>query len=229
MAQSNETFAGYIQRVRRFLHEVNANASFYTDDLLKELFNDQYRRRCAQLSMAFEGYFVDVAEADIEANQARYAWPPGFERLHKLELVRSDGRTVPIQRFERHEWVNPSAQTGGDNYLPNFRPVGSGFILEPAPKESVTDGLRIEYVGLPARLVADGDTLHADFPITFASLLVYDTVIASLDSELMQENGMVKTVLRLRQEFEWDWERYIDNRVKSPNRVTPFHGPYADA
>ena len=229
MAQSNETFAGYIQRVRRMLHEVTAASSFHTDDLLKELFNDNYRLRCNDLAVAFEGYFNDVAVADLVANQARYAWPPGFERLNKLELVRDDGTTIPIQRFERHEHPNLSPQAGGDTYICNYRPIGSGFLLEPAPTQDDTDALRIEYYGLPARLVADGDVLHADFPITFASLLVYDTVVSALDTELMQENGVVKTILRLRQEYEIRWERYIDGRMTSITNIVPFGGNYSDA
>lgn len=228
MAQSSETFAGYIQRVRRMLHEVTSGASYHSDDLLKELFNDQYRLRCSELAVAHEGYFTDVAITDLVADQARYPWPPGFERLIKLELVRDDGATVPVQRFERHEHVNRAPQASGEAYWPHYRPIGSGFVLEPAPNDDDVDALRIEYYGLPARLTADGDTLHADFPLTFASLLVYDTVVAALDTELMQENGQVKTILRLRSEFELRWERYIDGRITSQNNVVPFVGNYID-
>jgi len=229
MAQSSETFSGYIQRVRRMLHEVTASASYHTDDLLKELFNDQYRMRCNELVIAHEGYFTDVAVTDLVASQSRYPWPPGFERLIKLEMVRDDGSTFPIQRYERHEGVNPTPSASGDNYLPNYRPIGSGFVLEPAPNDDDIDALRIEYYGLPARLTAGGDTLHADFPLTFASLLVYDTVVAGLDTELMQENGVVKTILRLRSEFEIKWERYVDGRITSQSAVVPFCGNYGDA
>jgi hypothetical protein len=229
LAQSNETLAGYIQRVRRMLHEVTASASYHTDDLLKELFNDQYRMRCNDLAVAHEGYFTDVAITDLVANQARYPWPPGFERLLRLEIVRDDGTQIPIQRFERHEHANLAPSASGEGYWPQYRPIGSGFVLEPAPAEDDVDALRIEYYGLPARLTADGDTLHADFPLTFASLLVYDTVVAALDTELMQENGVVKTILRLRQEFEIRWERYIDGRITSQTNVVPFTGNYSDA
>lgn len=210
------------------LHEVTASASYHTDDLIKELFNDQYRMRCNDLVVAHEGYFTDIAITSLVASQARYPWPPGFERLLKLELVRDDGTTVPIQRFERHEHANQIPNADGDAYWPHYRPIGSGFVLEPAPLNDDTNALRIEYYGLPARLTADGDTLHADFPLTFASLLVYDTVVAALDTELMQENGVVKTILRLRQEFEVRWERYIDGRIESTTSVVPFVGNYQD-
>jgi len=228
VAQSNETFFGYVQRVRRMIHEVTASASYHTDDLIKELFNDQYRMRCNDLVVAHEGYFTDVAVTSLVANQARYPWPPGFERLLRLELVRDDDSTIPIQRFERHEHANLAPSASGEGYWPQYRPIGSGFVLEPAPAEDDTNALRIEYYGLPARLTADGDTLHADFPLTFTSLLVYDTVVAALDTELMQENGVVKTILRLRQEFEIKWERYVDGRITSLTAVVPFVGNYID-
>ena len=211
------------------LHEVTASASYHTDDLLKELFNDQYRMRCNELVIAHEGYFTDIAITDLVASQARYPWPPGFERLIKIEIVRDDGSTIPIQRDERHEHGNPTPSASGENYWPHYRPIGSGFVLEPAPADDDTDALRLEYYGLPARLTADGDTLHADFPLTFASLLVYDTVVAALDTELMQENGVVKTILRLRQEFEIKWERYIDGRMTAITAVVPFITSYEDA
>lgn len=227
-----ENFGGYLERVRRFLHEIDSDTSFYGQELLKDLFNDAYRRRCAELTMAFEGFFVDIAVRDLVAEQERYAWPPGFERLQKLELVKESGRTVPVQRFERHihsNYTDGSTTGNFETYSPTYRPVGSGFVLEPTPPESKTDGLRMEYVGLPAMLEDDGDVLHADFPKSFASLLVYDTVLSALDTAGNLENGVVRTVLRLRGEYEVIWERYIDNRMVSPNQVTPFVGHYGDA
>lgn len=217
-----ENLGGYITRVRQILHEIKESSSHYSNTFLKQLFNDNYRRRCTQLTMAHEGYFTDIATRDLVAEQERYAWPNGFERLLKMEIVRSDGRTVPVIRQERHYATKQTASTGVDVFMPTYRPVGSGFVLEPAPSESKTDALRIEYVGLPAELEDDADELHADFPRSFASLLVYDTVASSLDSEDLIENGMVTSILRLRQEFELDFERYIDSRMISLSKITPF-------
>ena len=52
-------------RIRRYLRELNPETSFWTDSFLNQLFNAQYRRRCTQLIMAFEGWFVLVAIRDI--------------------------------------------------------------------------------------------------------------------------------------------------------------------
>jgi hypothetical protein len=196
---------------------------------MKQIFNDHYRLRCSQLIMAFEGYFTEIATRSLVEDQARYAWPAGFERLLKMELVRTDDSTSIIQRYERHIGKNYAPQSGGDVYQPTYRPIGSGFVLEPGPNEDVADGLRIEYCALPAELVVDGDTLHPDFPKTFVALLVYDTAVAALDSEHLLETGQASTIVRLRNDFEINWERYIDGRMVSLDSVTPFGGHYFDA
>ena len=224
-----EIFGDYISRVRGFLHEGDADASMWSDAFLKQIFNDHYRLRCSQLVMAFEGYFTEIAIRDLVEDQARYAWPAGFERCMKMELVRTDESTTIVHRYERHIGKNYAPQSGGDVYAPTYRPIGSGFVLEPGPNEGVTDGLRIEYTALPAELVVDADIIHPDFPKTYVALLVYDTACAALDSEQLLESGNLMTVQKLRTDFEINWERYIDGRMVSLNSVTPFGGHYFDA
>jgi len=226
-----ETFGNYIIRVRQFLHETDEDASMWSPTFLKQIFNDSYRLRCTQLIMAFEGYFTEVATRSIVADQARYAWPAGFERAIKVELVRTGGATVPVHRYERHIGMNPAAGSSGDadSYLPTYRPIGSGFVFEPTPTTAVTNGIRLEYCGLPAELVADDDVIHPDFPKTYVSLVIYDTAVAALDSEHLMENGQPTTIVRLRNEFDVMFSRYIDSRMISLNSVTPFVGHFSDS
>ncbi len=225
----SDTFDNYIIRTRRYLKEPDPLKSHWDQPLLKQLFNEQYHRRCAQLQMAYEGWFVLVAQRDIEANVARYSFPTGFQRETKLELVRSDGRTVPIVRFERHGEVNPPPQTGGDTYNPTWRPLANGFVLEPAPTTSTTNGIRIEYEGIPDTLVADSDQLHPSFPDQLEAILILDTSIAALDIEGMAESGSVKSLLRLRAEWDEDWLRYVDRRTISRPMITSFNPHYNDS
>jgi len=49
------------------------------------------------------------------------------------------------------------------------------------------------------------------------------------DQEQSQEEGRVRSLLRQRAEWELTWERFIDNRMISSNKVTPFPTHYADA
>lgn len=227
--QLTGTLANYITRIRKFLNESTSAKSRWDDDFLKHLFNTQYRKRCAELMMAHEGYFTIVATRDVVADQARYAWPSGFERLLKLELVRTDGRHVPIQREERHYHALQTANSGGDDWLPNYRPVGSGFVLEPASNTAITDGLRMEYTGLPVELTADNDMLHSDFPSIFDEILVLDTAVVAFDAEGIQETGQVRTLIRQRQEWTLHWERFIDGRMVARQKIIPFIPHYNDA
>jgi len=229
MATLKDNLSGYRDRVRRWLREVDPDLSFWSDTFLTQQINTAYRRRCAQLVMAHEGYFTNVAIRDLEANKARYAWPNGFERLLKLELVRTDGTTVPLERDERHFRVNFKPTSGRDSYLATYRPISGGFVLEPGPSETVTEGLRMEYHGLPAQLEVNGDSWHTDFPRSFDELIILDVVVAAFDSEGLVENGTARTVLRQRQDYEWDWERYVDNRHISTNKINPFVPHYGDA
>jgi len=229
MAILTDNLSGYRDRVRRWLREQNASKSFWGDTFVDQQLNVSYRRRCAQCVMAYEGFFTNVGTRDVVSEQERYAWPPGFERCSKMEIVRSDGRTVPIERWERHFNTKHTATDSQDSYLPTYRAISGGFVLEPAPYYSVTDGIRMEYTGLLSELTVDGDSWHTDFPRSMDELVVLDAVIACLDSEGLLETGATKTVLRARQEWEHDCEYYLETRMISLNKVAPFSPHYQDA
>jgi hypothetical protein len=147
-----------------------------------------------------------------------------------MEIVRTDGTTIPLERYERHYGANfANNGSGGDVYRPTFRPISGGFVFEPTPSEAVADGIRMEYFGLPTLMQNDGDSMHVDFPRTLDELIVLDAVVACMDSENLQEGGTVRAASRMRAEFELDWERYIDNKVIGTNKIVPFAPHYTDA
>lgn len=226
-----ESLDTYVARARRYLREVDATTSFWNSAFFTQLFNSSYRRRCAQLIMAYEGWFVLSATRDLEADKATYGNPPDLQRLLKLELVRSDSSRVPLQRWERHDEVNPApgSALGGDDYFPNFRPLSDGFTLEPTPVETVTNGLRIEYNGLPAALSGGSDQIHSSFPAIFDELLVLDTVCAALQAEGLHELGPALSIFTLRKEYEWDFERFIESRTVHRDEIDPFIPHWIDA
>jgi len=228
-AQLTGTLSQFIVRTRRYVGEETALKSFWSDNLIKQVFNSHYRKRCTELIMAYEGYFTIVATRDTVTDQERYAWPSNFERLLRIEIVRSDDRTVPIERKERHYSPKPAPSNSGDGYLPSYRPIGSGFVLEPAPTIATKGQIRIEYASTPVELTANDDELHSDFPSIFDELLVLDTAVALFDVEQAQEEGRLRSLLRQRAEWEITWERFIDNRIISSNSVPPFLTPYTDA
>ena len=230
MATIDDNLGGLRNRVRRWLHELTPGNSFWANTFIDQQINVSYRRRCSQLVMSHEGYFTNVATRDTTADQERYAWPLGFERCLKMELVRTDGTTVPIMRQERHytaNFNNPSSSQ--DVYSPNYRPVSGGFVLEPAPGETVSNGIRIEYYGLPTQMQHDGDSMHADFPRSMDEIVVLDTVISCMDSENLMESGQMRTIKGNRSDWEFDFARYIDQRMISTNKIMPFSPHYADS
>ncbi len=164
-------------RVRRWVHEPTASESFFSDNLINNLINGSYRRRVAQLLMSAEGSFTQIAQRDLVTDQSTYAWPTGLIRLRRLDYVTEDGTQIPLERRERHtSALDPDGTTNTENPFHSFRPIENGFVLEPTPKVTITNGLRIEYQATPTELEADGDTIHVDFPDIFVELIVLDVV-----------------------------------------------------
>ncbi len=219
-----DTLSTFKTRVRRYLREVNADTSFWSDAFLIQMFNASYRRRCMQLIMAYEGWFTQIATRDLTINKAQYGLPDGAQRVLKLELVRTDGSTSPLERNERHDEKNlaPTNSAIGDQYLPTFRPISNGFVLEPTPQETVTNGLRIEYSGLPVYLSGNSDQLHPSYPEIMDELLVLDTVVLAMQAEGVHETGPQAAIYRMRNEWEFDWDRFIESRMVFRDRIDPF-------
>jgi hypothetical protein len=226
-----DTLTQFDTRIRRYLRETNKATSFWSESFLQQMFNKSYLRRCGQLIMAYEGWFTVIATRDLTANKDRYGFPTGLQRLLKLELVRSGGRTQPLERWERHDESNSSSNSAGagDQYFPRFRPLGNGFVLEPGPNETVSDGIRMEYTGLPQELTGSGDAMHPSFPEIYDELVVLDTVVTALYAEGLHEMGPSRAINKMREEWEWDWDRFIDNRVVMRNKIDPFIPHYPDS
>ena len=219
-----DTLSQFKVRIRRYLREVNADTSFWTDAFLVQMFNASYRRRCMQLIMAYEGWFTQIATRNLTADKAQYGLPDGALRVLKLELVRTDGSTVPLERHERHDERNPASSNAGtgDGYYCTFRPISNGFVLEPTPTETVTDGLRIEYSGLPTYLSGNSDQLHPSYPEIMDELLVLDTVVLAFQAEGVHETGPSAAIYRMRNEWETDFERFTESRIVLRDKIDPF-------
>ncbi len=230
MAQElRNTLASFEERVRRYIKQEDASTSQWSSPLIKQFINAWYRFRVAECVMAHEGFFTLIGTRDLVANAARYAWPSSMTRLLKMELVRTDGRRVPVQRWERHYTVVQPAVSSGDSYTPTYRPVGSGFLLEPAPLEAVTGGLYLEWNGTPDEMTDDGDGMHADFPQEFAELVIIDAAVACFDQEGMQESGQRRSLAAQRLEWADRFKQYINQRMVSRQNIEPFITHYQDA
>ena len=219
-----DNLSEFEERFRRYVREQTASTSFWKQPFFRQMFNASYRRRCSQLIMSHEGWFTMIASRDLTTGQSTYGSPSGLVRFLKIQLVRTDGRIVPLRRNERHDGsVAPDTSSAtGDQYLPSFRPMANGFILEPTPGETVTAGIRIEYAGVPAFLNTDSDKLHPSFPEIFDELLVLDTVVLALQAEGVHQMGPGAAIAQMREEFTWDFERFIEQRTISRDQIEPF-------
>ena len=225
-----DNLSTYIARIRRWLRQPDSSKSTWTDEFLKDQLNVNYRIRCAQIIRAHEGHFVNTATRDLTANVSTYPWPAGMERCNRIELIRSDGTQDPIQKYNRHFERTYDAQQGGDQYFANWRPISSGFKLEPPPLQNVTGGLLIEYVGVPPELEANEDAWHADFPRIYDELIIIDTALDALDSQGLLETGIPKTILNKKKELTVGFIEYINNKFPtSIDAIVPLPGHYQDA
>jgi hypothetical protein len=124
--------------------------------------------------------------------------------------------------------IQPS-NSGGDSFSPTYRPVGSGFVLEPIPTTGVTGGLYMEWTGTPTEIQDDGDGLPSDWPEEFTELLILDAVMLAFDQEGMQESGQRLTLAAQRIEMADRFAQFIQSRMISRQNVEPFSGHYSDA
>jgi hypothetical protein len=132
------TVSQLITRTRRYLRELNPNTSWWSEVFLLDMLNASYRLRNSQLIMADEGYYSFRAYTPVISNRAFYDWPNGFNRMLRLDLeVTATGASVPIQRWARRFDATESSMHLTSIFLPTYRPVGGGFIIEPAFKDGI--------------------------------------------------------------------------------------------
>ena len=85
------TLSTFRTQIRRYLKETNANTSFWDANFIDQLFNAQYRKRCTQLIMAFEGWFADPKGLNkaIEDMAVFYAYRAGRMSLKAANSMSS--------------------------------------------------------------------------------------------------------------------------------------------
>ena len=132
MISGSDNLLGLRTRVRQYIHENNSQTSWWGDPFINQVLNNAYRKRCTQLISASEGYFSTTLVTPVIANEPFYAWPDGFERLLRLDLQDVLQKvSYPLERWERRSVGLSKGIPVLGNYLPTYRPVGGGFLLEP--------------------------------------------------------------------------------------------------
>lgn len=168
-------------RVREYLDEPTAD--FWTDAQINNWINQAYNYCYHIVVQADEGFFRSVVLVNIVADQADYALPTNHLKTRLLERV-FDTYTIPLRVFDRIESVNFTSATGLNNlYVPSYRLVGQNITLEPTPIESITNGLRHEFVTQPVPMNADGDSPNAGFVDMWQEGIVLKAVISAKEKE----------------------------------------------
>lgn len=178
-------------KVRRLLSETNAAASFWTNELLLDLWNAAMDLRIIQLANVDEGWMADALQTNIIAGQREYAMPEGITRCKRVAQVfnagQSDEYEIPLVRAER--LTEPLFQGGvSQDAIFSYRLLGNLVILEPTPTSNITNGLLVEFDFAPTAFDQDSDTLDLRFPDVTENLLVYDTAVLALAVEGAQGN-----------------------------------------
>ena len=183
--------------------------SFWSDELLQDIWNRSMDKRVMELAEQHEGWVTTTFKTDLVAGQAEYTLPEGAGRVKRVLRVITEGdvtHTSPLIRAER--WAMPTrsstSSTVGRSTLPTYRLVGQLILLEPTPQESETDGLQIDLEFSPDRFDEDTDKLDQRFPDVMEALLVYDTAVEALAIEGSQGNlpqGYVDHLIRERNEY----------------------------
>jgi len=146
---------------------------FFTSAQIKKSIGDAYKYYVMLMLKSGEGYFERTDNLDIVANVETVslaALTPAFFKISQLERYVTNG-TIPLVKSERRYKNNYTLGVGtGDSYLPNYKQRGTNIILEPLPKFSETDALKIDYIYIPTfptSVSADGFTFDADFPVLY--------------------------------------------------------------
>lgn len=209
-------------RVRAYLDETAQ--AYWTDAELNEWINQAYFYYYLWIVQAFDAYFAQVVSIDIVGGQATYPFPANFFKVRLLERVYSTF-TVPMRYFERNESANIIANTNfSSSYLPTYRFQGANFVLEPTPDQTITNGIRLEYVQEPVRMDLDADTPASDYSSMWEECIVLRAVIsakqkeesvANTGTDLASLSGMLLN-------WEQNMKESIEQRTSSRKYTEPF-------
>lgn len=233
MARARRTWTTMLAEIRRLLRETTASSSFWSDALLLDLFNQAIDLRVMDLAEAHEGWVTEITETNTVADQSEYTLPEGTGRVKRILLVFNPGTnneySVPLTRAER--WSRPVAaksnQFGDGGSIGSYRLVGELLYIEPAPGNSIVNGLRIESEIAPARLTAGSDKLDLAFPDVMETMLIYDTACAALAIEEAQGEApagrRTNDLTTLRDRYEVRFMSYIETRSYGRTFSEAYH------
>jgi len=104
--------------------------------------------------------YLPVAEAAIVSGQADYQLPSTARRIHKIEILDSDGYRHLLAPFSiKQEPTNPETETGTPTH---YKAVGRSIVLYPQPDYAKNDGITLYLSKSVTQLSADADEPKID-------------------------------------------------------------------
>lgn len=123
--------------------------------------NEAYMSRCIDLVLAHEGYFEEVHNFALVADQDTYDLPKNFNADEK-EFIKAvsverkvGGRWIPLDFRRKYNEAQTTSHGSGDGYLPTYKFRGRQLVLDPPPASAEDSAnTRIIYAAQPARLIS---------------------------------------------------------------------------
>jgi hypothetical protein len=196
------TLAGLRTLVRRRTDQVTSTQ--VTDAEIDGFINVGMRHYVRQLVAASPDFYVLESSLNTTSGTYEYALPAAFLALRGVDRVEGDDRTSLLG----FTWVDRNKYRRSSTRYPRARVLRGGragaAVLQFASNPGTTTaGYLVHYLGVPADLSADGDTLDdvlslSDYVVIYAAacvreMLEEESLAASLRAELaVMEAAIVK-------------------------------------
>lgn len=204
------TILGFVRQLTNTLDNVNT----FPDAIIKASFNRKQHN--IQLDILREtGWQVSgtTAQQNLTADTVSYNFPTGFLTIDRMEANYQNGTNTwvvvtPIEfdAEENRAYNNTSnnAAIRGSEQSPMYIPYGTtAFSLDPAPRTTVSNGIKIYYTSKLSDL--SGSTDESSLVEALQEFICYDTAI-----ELSIPKGKNTLIDQLRAERKERWTRGIN-------------------
>lgn len=213
-----------IQSVRNLLSQPDPNNSNWTDSELLSYINEAVRIYFAELSEINEGYFVSTDDLDIVSGTQTIALPSDFFKIKNVWKKVSNGYV--ILKYRNNVTEGYSTQGGGSTeaYFPDYSFRGNSLLFSSVPNFSETDGIKVEYVAMPATLLNGADQMTAQISPIFKQVVemyaVYKAKVKeSLVSGVRTSDIAAENLRDLLKQFR----EVAQIRSKNPTYILPFN------
>lgn len=156
---------------RVYLDEVSP--ADWTDSQINREVNYAYLELYTAIVETYDAYYRQVSTSNLVADQQEYELPEDFFKVQRLEVkYDSAGDYYKAGVFDFRQLRLAYDTTGvGNPSRPIYEISGNYIRLLPVPDESITSGLRLEYVKTISELSSDTSTIDIPFANRYARLI----------------------------------------------------------